>query len=106
MSSARAPVRSVGTCGAIWRHLKAGKSPSGWSGAVCTPPGRCRLWNHGPSSPPVASSVLMPSSPPRRGLGDEGLELVDATGRRMFGEHLRPRPLGDRAAPVLGDVAQ
>ena len=50
MSSARQPVRSSGMCGASCAHLKAGKSPSEWSGAVCVPSGRCRLWNQGPSS--------------------------------------------------------
>ena len=49
-SRCRAPASPSGPAGGAARaarHLNAGKSPSGWSGAVCAPSGRCRLWNHG-----------------------------------------------------------
>src|SRR5687768_7275889 len=50
MSRQDQPSRFGGRCGAIWAHLKLGKSPSQWSGHVCVPSGRWRLWNQGASA--------------------------------------------------------
>src|SRR5690348_16781936 len=50
MSSAVQPLRSVGRWPRICSHLKVGKSPRKWPGAVCVPSGRWRLWNQGPSA--------------------------------------------------------
>src|SRR3954466_13544499 len=55
MSRAVQPVRSAGRWLRICSHLKVGKSPRKWSGTVCVPSGRWRLWNQGPSA--AASSA-------------------------------------------------
>src|SRR5690348_11152724 len=125
MSSTRQPVRSEGMWGAISAHLKAGKLPRRWCGAVSDPSGRCRLWNHGPSAAISPSRsfdgaktscwssfvIVNPCACGRgrvldAGPADVALQLRGTMGGGVPREHLGARAAADRRPLELIDLVE
>src|SRR5918999_4356590 len=124
MSRARQPFRFVGMLDAIFSHLKRGKSPNGWSGAVWVPSGRCRLWNQGPSAftaccrrvpgPRVAppsrvftrGGARLRDEPIGEDLLDVALELRRAMGGGVLRQHAGARARTQRRSLRLANVAE